>query len=142
MRFLQIRPAHFGGPLIVLLLLALFAAHGLAAEGQPARILQTVSGTDRQMGSPAMPMAGGVTEKNPAAGNGSSGTGRAEGLLIAEIVLLLVAGRILGEAMQRLGQPQLMGNLLAGLVLGPSLFGAVWPQAQAFIFPSDPAQKA
>lgn len=142
MRFLQIRPAHFGGSLIVLLLLALFAAHGMAAKGQPANILQTVSGTDRQMGSPAMPMAGGVTGKNAAAGNGSSGTGRAEGLLIAEIVLLLVAGRILGEAMQRLGQPQLMGNLLAGLVLGPSLFGAVWPQAQAFIFPSDPAQKA
>ncbi len=142
MRFLQIRPARFGGPLIVLLLLALFTAHGVAAKGQPANILQTVSGTDRQMGSPAMPMAGGATEKNPAAGNGSSSTGRAEGLLIAEIVLLLVAGRLLGEAMQRLGQPQLMGNLLAGLVLGPSLFGVIWPQAQAFIFPSDPAQKA
>ena len=58
------------------------------------------------------------------------------------MVLLLLVGRTLGEGMQRLGQPALMGNLLAGLVLGPSLFGAIWPEAQKFIFPSDPAQKA
>ncbi|MES2294819.1 MAG: cation:proton antiporter [Pseudomonadota bacterium] len=76
------------------------------------------------------------------AGNGSSSTGKSEGLLVAEVVLLLLVGRILGEVMQRLGQPALMGNLLAGLVLGPSLFGLVWPEAQKFIFPSDPAQKA
>ena len=47
----------------------------------------------------------------------------------------------LGEAMQRLGQPALMGQLLAGIILGPSLFGWIWPEAQKFIFPSDPAQK-
>ena len=76
-----------------------------------------------------------------AAGNGSSGTGRAEGLLVAEILLLLVVGRVLGEGMQRIGQPALMGTLLAGIILGPSLFGWVWPQAQHFIFPKDEAQK-
>jgi Kef-type K+ transport system membrane component KefB/nucleotide-binding universal stress UspA family protein len=76
-----------------------------------------------------------------AAGNGSSGTGRAEGLLVAEILLLLIVGRVLGEGMQRIGQPALMGTLLAGIVLGPSLFGWVWPQAQHFIFPKDEAQK-
>jgi Kef-type K+ transport system membrane component KefB/nucleotide-binding universal stress UspA family protein len=75
------------------------------------------------------------------AGNGSSGTGRAEGLLVAEILLLLVVGRVMGEGMQRIGQPALMGTLLAGIVLGPSLFGWVWPQAQHFIFPKDEAQK-
>jgi Kef-type K+ transport system membrane component KefB/nucleotide-binding universal stress UspA family protein len=76
-----------------------------------------------------------------AAGNGSSGTGRAEGLLVAEILLLLVVGRVLGEGMQRIGQPALMGTLLAGIILGPSLFGWMWPQAQHFIFPKDEAQK-
>ena len=60
-----------------------------------------------------------------AAGNGSSGTGRAEGILVAEILLLLVVGRVLGEGMQRIGQPALMGTLLAGIILGPSLFGWV-----------------
>src|SRR6201999_2965603 len=37
--------------------------------------------------------------------------------------------------------PALMGQLLAGIVLGPSLFGWVWPEAQKFLFPTDPAQK-
>jgi len=76
-----------------------------------------------------------------AAGNGSSGTGRAEGILVAEILLLLVVGRVLGEGMTRIGQPALMGALLAGIILGPSLFGWVWPQAQHFIFPRDEAQR-
>ena len=84
---------------------------------------------------------GGGNGKGNAAGNGSSSTGKAEALLAAEVVLLLLVGRLLGEAMQRVGQPALMGNLLAGLVLGPSLFGAIWPEAQKFVFPSDPAQK-
>ena len=34
-----------------------------------------------------------------------------------------------------------MGQLLAGILLGPSLFGWLWPQAHQLIFPSDPAQK-
>ncbi|HVW74861.1 MAG TPA: cation:proton antiporter, partial [Rhizomicrobium sp.] len=75
------------------------------------------------------------------AGNGSSGSGKAEALLVAEVLLLLVVGRVLGEGMQRIGQPALMGTLLAGIVLGPSLFGWLWPNAQHFIFPKDEAQK-
>ena len=76
-----------------------------------------------------------------AAGNGASGTGRAEALLVAEVLLLLVVGRLVGEGMQRLGQPSLMGTLLAGIILGPSLFGWIWPQAQHFLFPKDETQK-
>lgn len=140
MQFSQIRLARFGC-LIALFLVAVFFVHGAAAAGPvQANGLQTVSSVDQGADQPHA--AGKTGAKNAAAGNGSSSTGSAESLLIAEIVLLLVAGRILGEAMQRLGQPALMGNLLAGLVLGPSLFGAIWPDTQAFIFPSDPAQKA
>ncbi len=76
-----------------------------------------------------------------AAGNGSSASGKSEEILVAEILLLLVVGRILGEGMQRLRQPALIGPLLAGIILGPSLFGWVWPEAQKFLFPADPAQK-
>ncbi|MBN9544954.1 MAG: cation:proton antiporter [Alphaproteobacteria bacterium] len=126
---------------MILFFLVAFAVQGLAAKAGPeANSFQTIGGTDRQNGPTYMPAAGAA--KNAVAGNGSSGTGNSEGLLIAEIVLLLLTGRILGEGMQRLGQPALMGNLLAGLVLGPSLFGVFWPEAQRFIFPSDPAQKA
>ncbi|HEX3755459.1 MAG TPA: cation:proton antiporter, partial [Rhizomicrobium sp.] len=85
--------------------------------------------------------AHGMAQHGAPAGNGSSGSGNAEAILVAEVVLLLVVGRLLGEAMQRIGQPALMGQLLAGIVLGPSLFGWVWPEAQKFLFPSDQAQK-
>jgi Kef-type K+ transport system membrane component KefB/nucleotide-binding universal stress UspA family protein len=44
--------------------------------------------------------------------------------------------------MQRIGQPSVIGELLAGLLLGPSLLGWVWPQAQSAIFPPAPEQKA
>jgi Kef-type K+ transport system membrane component KefB/nucleotide-binding universal stress UspA family protein len=58
-------------------------------------------------------------------------------LFAAELILLLLTGRLLGEAMNRFGQPALFGQLIAGIVLGPSVFGLVWPQAHHLIFPSD-----
>ncbi|WP_352848430.1 cation:proton antiporter [Mesorhizobium sp. M0199] len=67
--------------------------------------------------------------------------GSGEGAFVAEIVLLLLVGRGLGEVLQRYGQPAIMGQLIGGILLGPSLFGWLWPSAQHLIFPSDPAQK-
>src|SRR5260221_1467079 len=58
------------------------------------------------------------------------GAGPSEGLLLAEIAVLVLFARGLGELMLRLGQPAVMGHLLAGIVLGPSVFGLVWPAAQ------------
>jgi Kef-type K+ transport system membrane component KefB/nucleotide-binding universal stress UspA family protein len=65
-----------------------------------------------------------------------------EALFVAELVVLMVAGRLVGEAMQRIGQPAVMGQLLAGLLLGPSVFGLLWPDAQHALFPSTPEQKS
>src|ERR1700757_1371892 len=69
------------------------------------------------------------------------GSGNTEALFIVQIVLLLVVGRLLGEGMQRIGQPAVIGQLIAGMLLGPSVFGAIWPQAQHAIFPPSGAQK-
>ena len=66
-----------------------------------------------------------------AAGNGDH---RAT-LFFVQIVLLIVVGRLLGEGMQRVGQPAVLGQLLAGIILGPSVFGALWPSLQQTIFP-------
>jgi Kef-type K+ transport system membrane component KefB/nucleotide-binding universal stress UspA family protein len=78
--------------------------------------------------TPALAAAG---EKSPS-----------EAIFVAELVVLMAAGRLMGEAMQRIGQPAVMGQLLAGLMLGPSVFGLLWPDAQHALFPSTPGQKS
>jgi Kef-type K+ transport system membrane component KefB len=68
--------------------------------------------------------------------------GPSEALFIAQVVMLLLVGRLLGEVMQRVGQPAVMGQLPAGILLGPSVFGVVWPEAQQALFPASREQKA
>lgn len=77
-----------------------------------------------------------------ASAEGGKSAGPSEFLLVAQIVLLIAVGRGLGEIMQRIGQPSVIGELLAGILLGPSLFGWIWPEAQHAIFPKTPEQKA
>jgi Kef-type K+ transport system membrane component KefB/nucleotide-binding universal stress UspA family protein len=60
-------------------------------------------------------------------------------IFVAELILLLFFGRLLGEIMARLGQPAIFGQLLAGIVLGPSVFGTVLPEARHIVFPATPA---
>jgi Kef-type K+ transport system membrane component KefB/nucleotide-binding universal stress UspA family protein len=80
-----------------------------------------------------------AVQKKTGSGNGVGGPG--EVVFLVEIVLLLLVGRGLGEVMQRFGQPAVIGQLLAGLILGPSLFGWVWPEAHHLIFPNNAEQK-
>ena len=65
-----------------------------------------------------------------------------EAIFIAELGLLLLVGRIMGEAAQRIGQPPVMGQLVGGLLLGPSVLGLIWPDAQHALFPSTAEQKS
>lgn len=69
-------------------------------------------------------------------------SGSSEALFVVQIVLLLLVGRLLGEGMQRIGQPAVIGQLIAGIILGPSVFGMLWPQAQHAIFPPTGEQKS
>jgi Kef-type K+ transport system membrane component KefB/nucleotide-binding universal stress UspA family protein len=72
----------------------------------------------------------------------ASPTGPSEVIFLFQIVLLIFFGRLLGEIMQRIGQPAVMGQLLAGLLLGPSALGALWPGTQHILFPSSHEQKS
>lgn len=73
---------------------------------------------------------------------GDAPKGPSEAIFIAEILALMITGRLLGEAMLRFGQPAIMGQLLAGLLLGPSVFGFLLPDIQHVLFPKNPEQKA
>ncbi len=50
-------------------------------------------------------------------------------------VLLLVA-RVLGELAQRVRQPAVLGELVAGVLLGPTVLGTVAPELSEYLFPS------
>src|SRR5215469_9092133 len=63
-------------------------------------------------------------------------------VLLTQLVTLILLGRLLGEAMQRIGQPAVMGELLAGILLGPSVLGLIWPDLQHWLFPPVKEQKA
>src|ERR1700679_3564953 len=63
-------------------------------------------------------------------------------IFFGEIVALIVVGRLVGELMERFGQPAVMGQLIGGMLLGPSVFGALFPGLQHALFPAAPVQKA
>lgn len=55
-------------------------------------------------------------------------------VLLVQLVLLIGTARILGGLFQRIGQPAVVGELLAGVLLGPTLFGRIAPGAYEWVF--------
>ena len=58
-----------------------------------------------------------------------------------QLAVILLFCRLVGAIALRLGQPQVVAEMLAGVLLGPSLFGLLWPEAQHWLFPWDTTQK-
>jgi Kef-type K+ transport system membrane component KefB len=56
-------------------------------------------------------------------------------VLLALVVILVVA-RALGAAFRLIGQPRVIGEMIAGILLGPSLLGRILPEVSAYVFPS------
>jgi Kef-type K+ transport system membrane component KefB/nucleotide-binding universal stress UspA family protein len=76
------------------------------------------------------------------AADGAAHHGPSDVVFLGQLVVLMVVGRLLGEAVIHIGQPSIMGQLLAGILLGPSVLGALWPDLQHAIFPAAKEQKA
>jgi Kef-type K+ transport system membrane component KefB len=53
------------------------------------------------------------------------------------IAIVLIVARLFGILAVKVGQPRVMGEVIAGIVLGPSVLGAISPNLQATIFPTD-----
>lgn len=83
----------------------------------------------------------------PGGGGGAGGGGEGAGSeasvehvlwrLLLAIIVIIVLARIVGSIVRRFNQPQVVGEIVAGIMLGPSLLGAVSPAAQAFLFPEE-----
>jgi Kef-type K+ transport system membrane component KefB/nucleotide-binding universal stress UspA family protein len=66
--------------------------------------------------------------------------GHALFLLLLQVALILAVSRVLAEVMKRIGQPAVIGELMSGILLGPSVLGWIFPRAFAAIFPAEIVQ--
>lgn len=56
---------------------------------------------------------------------------------LLQLLVVLAAAKLAGALMRRIGQPAVIGEMLAGIMLGPSLLGWAWPGLHAAVFPAD-----
>ncbi len=61
-------------------------------------------------------------------------------IFVLQLAVLLTAARGLGELFRRFGQPPVIGEITAGVLLGPSVLGIVAPDLQLALFPRDALQ--
>ncbi|WP_211999938.1 cation:proton antiporter [Chitinophaga sp. HK235] len=58
-------------------------------------------------------------------------------LLLLQIILIMVVARAFGILANKVKQPSVVGEIIAGVLLGPSLLGWTMPSFSAFLFPAD-----
>ena len=56
-------------------------------------------------------------------------------ILLAQIVTIIIVARFFGWIFKKIGQPTVIGEIIAGIVLGPSLLGMYFPEFSATLFP-------
>ena len=57
-------------------------------------------------------------------------------VLLIQIIVILVACRVFATVFNAMNQPGVLGEIVAGILLGPSFLGHFWPQISNFIFPA------
>ncbi len=63
-------------------------------------------------------------------------------LFLVQLLVLLGTAKILGGIARRYGSPALAGEILAGILLGPTVFGRLSPNLQCQLFPPEPVQRS
>jgi Kef-type K+ transport system membrane component KefB/nucleotide-binding universal stress UspA family protein len=62
-------------------------------------------------------------------------------IFLLQFAVLLAAGRLLGAVAARFRQPSVLGELMAGILLGPAILGHIWPGGHAVLFPREQEQE-
>src|SRR5260370_16618846 len=57
------------------------------------------------------------------------------GQILLQLTVILLVVQLFGNLSRRVGQQWVIGEILAGLALGPSLLGALWPNLESQLFP-------
>lgn len=56
-------------------------------------------------------------------------------VLLLQVIVILVTTKIVGTFLRKAGQPTVVGEMIAGILLGPSLMGLLFPGTMTFLFP-------
>jgi Kef-type K+ transport system membrane component KefB len=59
--------------------------------------------------------------------------------VLVALTAVLITGRLLGLLFRYIGQPPVIGEVVVGILLGPSVLGRLWPEAAAFVMPTSVA---
>ena len=57
-------------------------------------------------------------------------------MLILQIVAIIIISRVFGFIFNKIGQPTVIGEIIAGITLGPSILGYFFPELSLFLFPA------
>src|SRR5215471_3497537 len=58
-------------------------------------------------------------------------------VLLVQVILIVLLSRLLSRGMRAMRQPMVIAEMVAGIALGPSFLGRVWPHASAVLFPRE-----
>lgn len=58
-------------------------------------------------------------------------------IFLIQVIAILLASRLMGIALRKIGQPAVIGEIIAGILLGPSFLGAIMPDLMNGLFPPD-----
>src|SRR6218665_432825 len=56
-------------------------------------------------------------------------------ILLLQIITIIVTARVFGFLCKKIGQPSVIGEIIAGIFLGPSFIGMYFPEFSGFLFP-------
>lgn len=129
---------------ISLLFLAAAGVYSILSYG--ARLDKPAPATAAPTPTPTAPTAapGAASASAAPAGQGARGIAGSAlenlrhplGLLLFQILVIVASARLLGSLFAKIGQPPVIGEIIAGILLGPSLLGTLAPGFQGFLFPA------
>jgi Kef-type K+ transport system membrane component KefB len=102
----------------------------------PVKVIQTQTKTvlaEKDISKVAVP----ITGMSQAIGQFEDNAKHPLSLLLLQILVIIIASRIFSILLTFIGQPSVVGEILAGIFLGPSLMGLLFPNFFHFIFPDN-----